>query len=570
MNAIFISIFNMSFTASIAAVAVILIRMMLKKAPKWINVALWSIVAIRLILPISFESVLSIIPSNEPLPSEIITDNSFNVNTGIAAIDRPVNDYLDSHYYEGVTVPAESGASLMEILSVIWLCGIAAMLIYAVASYICMRLKVREAVKSKGNIYYCDSVGSPFILGIILPKIYLPSNISDTDAEYVIKHENAHIKRLDHIIKPFGFLLLSVYWFNPILWLAYMLLCRDIELACDERVINQANGDIKVPYSEALISCALPRRSIAACPLAFGEVGVKPRIKNVLSYKKPAFWIIIAAVIAIIISSVCLLTNPARTKIANIEKMSLDTAHETAYTIYLTTEENVYSSEPAALDRELIKEILQLEVSRYPVSLDRSEYRIAPNRVVLEDERTDTQAMLSRLLGNQICFNDDFTEVFINNDVKPTLSYKVINPKQAKRLFNELQGKIDDYRLTHTQIYAQQGYGYVKRGTDGKIIKKSQLTLDKANGTYQLLFSYFSSTILSGSYVETDEKIILLAENDTKYTFNKSGENLIFDADSSSQVPKYKYSGTGQPEPCIEDGAIFNYPTKPAYIVTGE
>lgn len=156
----------------------------------------------------------------------------------------------------------------------------------------------------------CDRIDTPFILGVFRPRIYLPSNMSEQDVTYVLAHEQAHIKRHDHWWKPLGFALLTIYWFHPILWIAYVLLCRDIELACDEKVIKEMGIDIKKPYSDALINCSIPRRAITACPLAFGEVGVKERVKTVLNYKKPAFWIVLIAVIACVIVAVCFLTNP--------------------------------------------------------------------------------------------------------------------------------------------------------------------------------------------------------------------------------------------------------------------
>ncbi len=560
MTSVFLSILNMSFTASIVVIAVILLRFALKCAPKWITVLMWALVAIRLVLPFSFESVFSLIPSSEPLPTEIIAENSFNINTGVNIVDRPVNEYLDSHYYEGVTVPSDNGIKMMDALSIVWLCGIAAMVIYAVASYIKMRIKVREAIRKEDNIYLCDSVATPFILGFIMPRIYLPSGINSSDAEYVIAHEKAHIKRLDHIIKPFSFALLCVYWFNPLIWIAYILLCRDIEFACDERVIKQSSEAIKVPYSEALISCALPRRSISACPLAFGEVGVKSRIKGVLSYKKPAFWIIIAAVIAIIISSVCLLTNPTRTKIENIENLSLDTAHETTYIVYLTVDGQSYKSAPASIDRELIKDILQLKVSGRPASQNRSEDREAPNRIVLADERTLAKSILSSLYGTQICFNADFTEVFIYSEVKPTLSYRVLNSREAKRLFNELQSKITEFRRTTSEGVNLYRYSYKKLNSSGNEIDNAEIILDKDSGTYQFNYSLLSSYIANGHYEETDSELILHDDKYVKYTFKKSGFDLIFDAENSSQMAKYKYSGMGQPEVCVPDGAVFSIP----------
>lgn len=307
---LFLKIFNMSITASWLVLAIVILRLLLKKAPKAINCFLWILVGIRLICPFSLESVFSLIPSAEAVPKRIITGPSFEVNFGVEAIDNQINDKVIGKYFEGVTVPANNGETMMSALTIVWMIGILAMIAYTAVSYIKIHRRVGEAVSLRDNIFICDRVDTPFILGIIRPKIYLPSSMSEEDRKYVIAHENAHLKRRDHIWKPLGFILLSVYWFNPILWLAYILLCRDIELACDEKVIKELGSDIKKDYSTALINCSVARKSIAACPLAFGETGVKSRIKSVLSYKKPAFWIIIIAVIACIIASVCFLTDP--------------------------------------------------------------------------------------------------------------------------------------------------------------------------------------------------------------------------------------------------------------------
>ena len=310
MAGLFLKLVNMSITAGWIVVAVIILRFVLKKAPKWVSCLLWALVGVRLALPYSLESMLSLIPSAETLPDKVITGNSFKINSGVALIDTPVNSYLGDRYFEGVTVPAYNGFNTMTVLGLIWVAGIVIMLTYGVISYLKIKRKTAESIKIKDNIYLCDKIDTPFILGLISPKIYLPFDMADCDRQYVIAHETAHLKRLDHIWKPLGFALLSVHWFNPLIWVGYILLCRDIELACDEKVIGEQGAQFKKPYSEALINCSVPRRMIAACPLAFGEVGVKGRIKSVLNYKKPTFWIIIAGVIAIIAASVTLLTNP--------------------------------------------------------------------------------------------------------------------------------------------------------------------------------------------------------------------------------------------------------------------
>lgn len=310
METVFLHLLNMSITAGWIALAIIILRLFLKKAPKWITVLLWGLVGLRLIFPVSTESVLSLIPSAETVPPEIIYAQEPQVHTGIEFFNSAVNPVISEN------LAPETGASvnpvqiILFIATIVWLAGVAGMFIYTLVSFLSLRNKVRASILIEKNTYICDSINTPFILGVIRPKIYLPSDLAKTEQEYVLSHERAHIKRKDHLIKPLGFILLSVYWFNPLLWVAYILLCRDIETACDEKVIKDMELQQKKEYSSALLNCSIPRRMISACPLAFGEVSVKQRIKNVLNYKKPTFWITIVAVILCIALSVGFLTNP--------------------------------------------------------------------------------------------------------------------------------------------------------------------------------------------------------------------------------------------------------------------
>lgn len=310
MNELFLKIINMSISASWLVLVVLILRFVLKKAPKWVNILLWGIVAIRLICPFSFESALSLIPSAETFPEKVISGPSFDVQTGITPVDNRINDYLGDRYFEGVTVPANNGNNIMTILTIVWTIGILLLVAYTVISYWRLRRKVDTAVRYKDNIFQSENVKSPFVLGIIKPRIYLPFNMNGQDLEHVVAHEQAHIHRKDHWWKPFGFLLLTIHWFNPLVWLAYVLLCRDIELACDERVIKELGNEQRADYTQALVACSVNRRMIAACPLAFGEVGVKDRVKSVMNYKKPAFWGVVLAVIVCVFVAVCFLTNP--------------------------------------------------------------------------------------------------------------------------------------------------------------------------------------------------------------------------------------------------------------------
>ena len=310
MNEFFLKIINMSISASWLIFAVLILRLVLKKAPKWVNVLLWGIVAIRLICPFSFESALSLIPSAETFPKKIISGPSFDVQSGITPVDNRINDYLGDRYFEGVTVPANNGNTIMTILTIVWTIGILLLVAYTVISYWRLHREIDTAVRYKDNILQSENVSSPFVLGLIKPRIYLPFKLDGQDMEHVVAHEQAHIRRKDHWWKPLGFLLLTIHWFNPLMWLAYVLLCRDIELACDEKVIKGLSNEQRADYTQALVACSVNRRMIAACPLTFGEVGVKERVKSVMNYKKPAFWVIIIAVIICVGVAACFLTNP--------------------------------------------------------------------------------------------------------------------------------------------------------------------------------------------------------------------------------------------------------------------
>lgn len=310
MSELFLEIVNRSIAASWIVTAVLILRFCLKKAPKWVNVLLWGIVAVRLIFPFSIESALSLIPSAETVSPSIMMETAPSVQTGVPALGQVINPVIDHSLSPAPGTSANPLQIWISVMAAVWLAGAAALLLYSAISYWRLRRRVREAVILRDNIYQSENAGSPFVLGIIQPKIYLPYSVDSGALAYVIAHEQAHIRRGDHWWKPLGFLLLTVHWFNPLLWLSYILLCWDIELACDERVIREMGNEQRADYTQALVSCSVSRRSIAACPLAFGEVGVKTRVKSVMNYKKPAFWIILASALICAAAAVCFLTNP--------------------------------------------------------------------------------------------------------------------------------------------------------------------------------------------------------------------------------------------------------------------
>ena len=311
MAAVFLKLLNLSISASWLVLAVLVLRLISKRSPKWMNVLLWGIVALRLMLPFSIESALSLIPSAETVsPAVVQFDPAPTITSGVNIIDNAVNPSLSEHFAAVPTAnvnPLYAGA---YIAGWAWLIGLAAMLAYALVSYLRLRRRVSVSLRVRENIYLCDAISSPFILGVVKPRIYLPSTLDEVQRQNVLAHEQAHLARRDHWWKPLGFALLAVYWFNPVLWLAYALLCRDIELACDERVIRDMNETAIKTYSTVLLACSVPRKAVVACPLAFGEVGVKERVRNALHYKKPAFWVVAASVTVCIVVAVCFLTDP--------------------------------------------------------------------------------------------------------------------------------------------------------------------------------------------------------------------------------------------------------------------
>ncbi len=463
MEAVFLKLLNMSITASYLVIAVIIARLLLKKAPKFITVILWGLVAVRLLCPVSFSSILSLIPSAETVPQDIVYDATPQIHSGITFVNSTVNDNVMPQFYPNATDSVNPLQTISFIASVVWLVGIGLMLLYTVISYTKIYFRVREAVKVDGNIYECDRVESPFILGVIRPRIYLPSDMNDSDREYVIAHEKAHIKRRDHLWKPIGFLLLSVYWFNPVLWVAYILLCRDIELACDEKVIKAAGEESKKSYSDALINCSAPRKMITACPVAFGETGVKGRIKSVLNYKKPAFWVIIIAIVLSIAVSVCFMTNPT-TKVTDLKDGRID--YSTVFDDAETILANIGGVQYSISYEEDIKEIKnQFEKIRI------KETSVADNDIVEHD--TTNWIMLGKYwLG----FSKDFSQfcgnIAITSYIPPP--YEVANPHAAKKLFDLIKNSESNRINTTLEV------GRIKSGSNlkGVTVSVKQISLN--------------------------------------------------------------------------------------------
>lgn len=396
MDKFFLQIADMSITASYLIVAVVILRFLLSKAPKWIRGILWGLVGIRLVIPFSFESAFSLMPGSSPISAVSKlqgsgVDNAGNMmpmwdfstsagaapqSTDVAGALMPVESTGDAlsalTNVSQTTEMVASTVSLPDILAIVWLVGMTAMLVYCIVSYIRLNKKMADAVIYRGGkyaIYQSEKVTSPFVLGIFNPRIFLPFEMDGSDRDCVIAHEKAHIARRDHWMKPLGFIILSVYWFNPFIWLAYILLCRDIELACDEKVIKEMGSDHKKAYSEALLKCSAPGRMISACPLAFGEVGVKKRIVNVLHYKKPAFWIILVSLLACVVVAVCFMTKPKEQEVPFINDGSVSWENVDEIILYSDGYYGRTLEEPLVItDAEDLKKILE-------ATLDANAYR---------------------------------------------------------------------------------------------------------------------------------------------------------------------------------------------------
>lgn len=310
MEKFFIGLLNMSINAGWLILAVLVLRLLLRKAPRRILCFAWAMVGFRLICPLRIESIFSLIPSAEPIPKGILLSQSPAIDSGVPALNSAVNPVLTDTFAPRIGDSVNPLQIVSLIAAVVWAIGVCVMIAYAGVGYFRIRRKIAKRTEAEHGVYLCKNADTPFIFGTICPKIILPSGISDADRVYVLAHERAHLKRGDHFWKILGYALLSVYWFHPLIWVAYILFCRDIEAACDERVIAEMGEFCKKPYSEALVNCSVSGKLVTACPTAFGETGVKQRIRAVLGYKKPALWFSIAAAAVCVIVGICFITDP--------------------------------------------------------------------------------------------------------------------------------------------------------------------------------------------------------------------------------------------------------------------
>ncbi len=576
MDNFFLTLINMSITASWLALAVMLLRLVLKRAPKAIICVLWALVAVRLVCPVFFESGISLIPSAETVPHDIVFAREPKIHTGVQFLNSAVNPAITASFAPKNELTSINPIQVwLFLVEQIWAIGIVAMLVYTAVSYIKIRMRVREAVKD-GDAWICDRIDTPFILGIFRPRIYVPSATSASDLEYIIAHEKAHIRRRDYIWKPLGFALLTIYWFNPVLWIAYILLCRDIESACDEKVLKEKGTEIKKAYSEALINASAPRKLISACPLAFGETSVKSRVKGVLNYKKPAFWIIVVAITLCVVTAVCFLTNPKDEEKVIFNGAPLTFDAQDCYMFY---------------PKELVYDC---EMFSYVMTADAApDYRLRGD-LTFEEMTGDTISPLGTM--QEITLTKDFDGLFDLSGKKISAELRE-NNRRAWELYTPTIASLrssDIYMLLEQKdgtYYICLGYAYENSQSNlirwvykvnkerqsyiGQVtelggydiykyfesidpIKPSLLLYDNPK-TFTFSWSGFSSYIAVGKY-ELDENTLTLKTDDGMYTyvFDVVDDTYVFDASRSSTIPSYKYSADAPKAECpVPDGAVF-------------
>ncbi len=551
MEAVFLKLINMSISASWLVLAVLLLRLFLKKAPKAVHVFLWALVGVRLLLPVSVESMFSLIPSVQTIPPEITYAQTPEIHTGISILNQTVNPILAQSFTPD---PATSANPLQIWVAIgwnVWLLGAVCMLLYSAVSYIRLRWQVRVNLQAEKNVYLCDRVDNPFILGIFRPRIYLPSGMNEDQQQYVLAHERAHLKRRDHWWKPLGFLLLSLHWFNPILWVAYILLCRDIEFACDEKVIKDMDAHSKKGYSEALVACSMQRRFVIACPLAFGEVGVKARIKSVLHYKKPAFWIILVCIVLCVALSIGFLTDP-------ISRTTVD----------------------PTLHRFLESQICDLNRGSY----SQGNYCAADLEILHTKTKEDEITVYAWVLYNEFIYDGTLQDISgshiptvltVKKDQSDYILLEYWTPRDGSYYPKDIRAKFPWY-LHRKALDSQQYIKQQQARLDAKAMAYFQaqavtsvftyadspdyisptLSLNFKDNTFIFSYSAFSSYIPMGSFTIQNDRLIAKTD-DEKYTyiFSRHPDGWAFAEDPSSPLPQYRYpDGLQTPVP---DGAVF-------------
>lgn len=608
MEALFLKVVNMSIAAGWLVIAVMLLRLLLKKAPKSAAVLMWALVGIRLVCPFALESPLSLIPSTQTIPENFTTADTPAVQSGISAVNSAVNPAISSALAPAAEESANPAQVIVFAACVIWVAGMAVMLLYVIISFLATQRKVRESIPYKENIRLCDQIGTPFIFGVFRPVIYLPSGIDRQDSIYVTAHEKAHLRRHDHWWKPLGFFLLAIHWFNPLVWAAYFLFCRNIEFACDEQVIKEMGPGVKKPYAHALINCSAPRSSLAACPLAFGEAGVKARIRSVLNYRKPGFWIVTAAAVVCVILAVCFLTSPPDKSptgdSASDQELSayLETVilehYRTDYSAnyYCCTDFDILGTDESDDRITVYMWVMYGEYSYDSTDgLQEQSGAYIPTVVTVRKGSENTGSAA----GDDGNFeleeyweprDGSYYEGDIRNKFPLRLQGRALDlTAGVERQAAACEQKALEYFESRESGAGDSGTdtgdsGTSGSGTDSSVPGNSGsgnsgtaqteetityrytpeydaagVVLSPSDGTFTFTYSLLSSYLPRGRMEEEGDKLLLYTDDgENHYTFRRQGENLVFLAGESSPLPEYRYSGdSSETLPCVPDGAVF-------------
>lgn len=550
MESLFLHLVNMSITAGWLVLAVLVLRLVFRRAPKWIHCLLWVLVALRLIFPVSIESVVSLIPSAETVPVDTFLYETPSIHSGVPVVDNTVNPIISNNFAPEPMNSVNPMQVVSMVASYVWVLGMAAMALYALITTARLWWRVRESVTLRDNIRLCDRIATPFILGLFRPRIYLPTTLTETDTACVVAHEQAHLRRRDHWWKPLGFLLLTVYWFNPLLWVGYILLCRDIEAACDEKVIRHMDVAQRKAYSETLLACSAPRHLITACPLAFGETGVKSRIKSVLNYKKPAFWIIIAAVVATVVAAVCLLTNPKVNDVpenldAYLTQVILEQNHSEhtgdafateAHTVFGTEEKD---GKTVVYGLVLYEEYLQDEAGNLEVQSGSH----IPTVITVDMEGNGYSLVEYWVPRDGSLYAPDIRDKFPARYQGQALDLNRYYDGHKEKTLAAARAYFALAELPDDSEY--ETYAYVGPPS-------AQLSLQREGNKAVFSPHILSSWVAEGTY-ERNEKQVIFISDDIKLVFRVDGNSLIFDKTASTfDAQQITFGGIE-----MEDGAPF-------------
>lgn len=556
MEAVFLQLLNMSMTAGWLVLAVIILRFAFRNMPKGIRCVLWALVAVRLICPITIESQVSLVPSAETIPKQNLYTDSPIVHSGINEINSLINPILsgDSMIHLDVNLNNDTNenilARLVNVASYIWLAGVVIMFVYGGCSYLHIRRKVQASINIHGNIYICDTIDTPFILGINKTKIYLPSYLTEAEIKCVVAHEKAHIKRKDHWWKPFGFILLMIYWFNPLMWVAYILLCRDIELACDERVISDMDSSSRKIYSEVLLASSTTYRFVIASPLAFGEVAVKSRIKSVLNYKKPAFWVTALGCIVCIVVGVGFLTNPVKKDTYENSKSVNKKGNVIETYMCSYTNEDIESTAYLWLDYEnnTCGFAPMIEMSY----MTQGQFVVDGDKVVITSQGGDTY--IFRMIGGNLQYEGFEGQHNELGKLSPVNIFELKDVTDKSDISSE--DNIQNDEETNNSEENKYGMTYIYYDTKDSTLGPS-FTLNESDNTFSCTCSPLSSYMIFGEFKLTGDRLVLGVQQGSKhkYIFKRVGDKFVFDAKHSSAFPGFG-GGSDAPEP-VPDGAVF-------------